>query len=189
MAYPCSSLLSFRFSAARDDFPNGLASLALWGRLITCAPIVNRCRRATPGPDRVHHVFGCGHRPRLVHPWPKFFLRTFSSASLACPRARAERDMKGTAPWILEFASMPGVRVAPRRRKPERAKERSPRREPCGNRTLLLAAPERGGRAPAGTSYAPFRGYPLRRHSRRLTPRATFLCSSGVPLAPNAARE
>ena len=119
----------------------------------------------------------------------QFFLRTFSSASLACPRARAERDMKGTAPWILEFASMPGVRVAPRRRKPERAKERSPRREPCGNRTLLLAAPERGGRAPAGTSYAPFRGYPLRRHSRRLTPRATFLCSSGVPLAPNAARE
>ena len=48
--YQCSSvLLSLEFFAHRNDFQGRLGSIALWGRLVTSGPIVNRANRAKPG--------------------------------------------------------------------------------------------------------------------------------------------
>ena len=48
--YQCSSvLLNLEFFARRDDLQGRLGSIALWGRLVTCGPIVNRPSPAKPG--------------------------------------------------------------------------------------------------------------------------------------------
>jgi len=50
-------LLSFKFFAARDDFPNGIANFALWGRLINlrtdCQSVPPGNARPRPRPSRV----------------------------------------------------------------------------------------------------------------------------------------
>ena len=53
-----SVLLSVEFFARRDDFQGLLGSIALWGRLVTCGPIVNRPAGNQPAPQPA--TFRCG---------------------------------------------------------------------------------------------------------------------------------